>query len=139
MIWLQVGQERIAIPGEQLMPAVRGAFPAWLLGEGDATPKQRAARSALNAVIPLLLALQHQEHSATIPAPNLRDPAARKNMIVYFLNYLISNFAQRAEGYTFYLTGERIDHDALVISGITTTPPELATPPTGDGSGQPVS
>lgn len=127
MLQVTVGAEQIAISGEMLGAAIIASMPGFLQGGDEATMQQRALRSALSGLIPMALGMMHKEivnKQLPVPAPDLRCPAARANMIGYAVNYLIGNFAEQAEKHSYQLVGER-DGDTLIITGITATDPAL--------------
>lgn len=129
MIKVNIGDQPItglAIPGEAMSGTVIQQAPAWLVS-GAAPPSGTAGaiRSALKAVIPMIIGFIHKqaiEQGRYLPPPNFKSPEARANMIAYGIRYLLDNFATVAAQEQFQLEGE-IRDGILYVTGIISTGP----------------
>lgn len=128
MIKLIIKDQMVGLPGEALSDAVIDRAPAWLVG--NAPPphgKIGAFLSLLNGFIPFILNLMYADAkkrgAVTIPPPDFKSAAARRNTIAYTIRYLLDNFATVAAQETFTAQGEDDSDGIFHITGIISTGP----------------
>ena len=136
MIRLKIGDATVGIPAELLSLIVRDSIPKFLTGEEP--PKgmnQAAIKSALKGIIPLFMSAIHkdieQKHLPLMP-PDLKCPAAKANVILYAISYLLANATLLADQGILYTTGEMID-GTFIVTGLT-APPALDAPPASESA-----
>jgi len=121
----------IAIPPQLIAQAIQENMPDFLTGKIKAEGKAALLKSGLKAVMPLMLSLGHSEMAkkgAVLPAPDLRSPQARENMILYGIHYILAAVLSGVNGMQFDAKVEVSDDGTIIILDVTPTPSGPALP-----------
>lgn len=137
MIRIQVGDATVGIPAELFTQIIRDAIPKFLTGEDPTKGMQQAAmKSAIKGIIPLFLGAMHKEieqkHLPLMP-PDLRCPAAKENVLLYAISYLLANATLLADQGILCTEGVMSD-GIFVVTGLTAAPALDAPPAATDAS-----
>lgn len=127
MIRVEVNGVQVAIPADVLAREVMAALPEWLRG-GPANTQQGVIRSGLKGILPMMLSLIHADvvkRQAPIPPPDVRNPAARGDIISYALNYLVTNLTTLANADIYVAQGDEAD-GVFVVTGFISRSADVA-------------
>jgi hypothetical protein len=130
MLHIRVDDQLIGIPGHLLAQAIIDSVPGFLTGATVPQGMQQVMiRSGVKNIIPLLLGMLHQEivkKDLPIVPPDLRCKAAKTNIVLYGLMYLLSNATELAEHQVFVTEGNHDDDGTYIITGLSAAPAALA-------------
>lgn len=134
MIYLQIGDTLVGIPGEALAEALIAASPEWLVAPHPAPPAPSPAGAAIKAgakaVIPMLLAYVHKssvERGMPLPPLDLKGSEARASLVAYAIRYLLNNFAAIASQLRFTAEGGPDAEGTYIVTGITAQPAHVVS------------
>lgn len=129
MMTLKIGDQTVAIPAQLIIEAIESSFPDWMTGKRKAEGKEQLIKSGLKALLPTILAVGHAEmrkKGAIVPPPDLKCAAARENMIVYALRYILLSVMSGVDGMQFDSVTEEGPDGTLVLIRVTPADPALA-------------
>lgn len=125
MIRLRVGDQDVAISSELLSKLVMANMPGMLVGTEQPKGFQEAAmKSGIKALVPLLMGwfqMKIEKERLPIAPPDLKSPAAKQNVVMYAIDYMLTHATELAEHQVFTLEGDRDDDGTLVLSRIAST------------------
>lgn len=136
MMTLRIGDKVYGVPPQLLIKAVQDSMPDWLMGKVKAEGKQALVKSGIKAVLPTMMSLGHADmvkHGSTAPAPNLRSPEAKADMIGYCLSYILFAALQAIDSMEFEAEYEVLDDGTIIPLGVNPVNAPLAlAAPEGD-------
>lgn len=129
MMTIQIGDRVYGIPPQLVIKAIQDQMPDWLMGKVKAEGKQAIVKSGIKAVLPTMMSLGHADmvkHGSTAPAPNLRSPEAKADMIGYCLSYILFASLQAVDTMQLIAEYEVMEDGTIIPLGVTPTNAPLA-------------
>jgi hypothetical protein len=139
MIRLNFEGRAVAVPGDVLAREVMRALPDWLTGAQAPGGQQAMIRSAVKAVIPMLLAMIHRDivaRGAPVAPPDLRCPAAKADIVGYAVGYMLGTVGRLADNELYLVEGEERDGVFIVARLVPVAPVLVAAGAEADAATQ---